>query len=169
MVSKIRIILAVTKFIFYSLLFVVPPVAIIYFSEQNPMVQTIVTQMNEALSLDIKALAFTIAISGIVVAIASLVSTLTNPWSLVNLAANIITSISELFIFLLLIGLGDASSLGYFTKVIKIGEFTINLTFDFKFFAVLMIGATVLGIVSIFLRYLIERKEKQQLLKKEVT
>ena len=163
MVPKEKILKASIGFIFYAVIFVLLPLAFLYFVQQSPELPAILSQAKTMLGIDVNGIIITIAIAGAIVAMASLMAGLTESWSPMNLIPKIVSSLLRLFISLTLIGLGDAASMGYVAKSIYMQQAGIQFILDLRFFAIAMALVTSVELFTHFLEYAIARKEKSQI------
>ncbi len=160
MVSKRKILAASIGFIFNAGVFVVLPLAFLYYSQQSSAIPAVLTQLKTMVGIDVNSIAVTVAIAGAVMTGASLIADLTESRSFVNLAAKIASSLLGLFIFLNLIGLGDVASMGYLVKTISIEQQSVGWILDLKFFASAMVVIVVAELIVSLLEYLTSKTEK---------
>ncbi len=159
MVSKKKILIASMAFIFHAGLLVILPLVLSHFIQQNDTMLEMMNLLKKMANIDISGIPVSIAIAGAVIAVASLIADLTESSSLTNLVAKTISSLSSLLIFVLLIGLGDISSIGYVSRITSMEQASIGFVLDLRFFAIAMILAVTAGIVVGCVQYLVSRRE----------
>lgn len=108
--------------------------------------------------IDLNALTSISTAVGIALASISFIKNTTDSWSPANLLAAISSDLVDLYLFMLLIGLGDASSLGVTSTRIPIGP-GATITYDFKFFALFQVLIVGFAITHSGLKFYYSRKK----------
>lgn len=159
MASKKKILIASIAFVFHAGLLVVLPLVLSYFIQQNNTMLEMMNLLKSTDNIDLSGIPISIAGAGAIITVASLIADLTEASSTANLVANIISSLLSLFIFLVLIGLGDIGSMGYMARTTIMEQASIGFVLDLRFFAIAMILVVTAGIAVGFAQYLISRRE----------
>jgi len=123
----------------------------------------------EAVGIDIAGMVLTVTVTGVVLAILSLVKNLAEDWSPVKLLSSVASSVTWLYLFLFLIGVGNPLSLGLVKKDLspasilgsQVSGVTATATIDLRFFAALFILIALLSIMGAYLRFSSSRKARQ--------
>jgi len=109
--------------------------------------------------MDVRSFITIFALIGIALAILTFLKNVIDDWSPLNLTASIAAELVDLYLFLFLIGLGDASGVGLTRKMLNVGP-GASMFIDLRFFIVLYIIVMAVSAAKTSVNFYLSRKER---------
>ena len=135
------------------LVFVALPIAAQYF------IPTQILEQFSATGLNVQTLAREIATIGIIISVIALAKAFVERTSITYLILNISSNIVSLAFALLVVGVGNISSLGYSSFNLKQGKVTTEILLDLRVFIYLTIGVVAVSVLQTIARFREARAE----------
>jgi len=124
-----------------------------------------VEMLRQVVQVDLRGMVVVVASLGVALAALSFLKNTWEKWSWVHLGSSLASEGGWLFLWLLLLGVGDPSCLGRITRALEITALAAaqgTLVVDLRFFAFFLIVIAGLTVVNILLTFNVARRSRSE-------